>query len=123
MANGNINRRQFLKASALGGASGTLIRSSGGANNLQSEGEARKPNLVYILADQWRAQAIGYMGNSDVRTPNLDNLSGESINLTNAVSGCPVCSPYRASLMTGRYPLSTSIFGSRVSNEKSTILP
>ncbi len=50
------------------------------------------------------------MGNDQVRTPHLDKLAGESIVLENAISGCPVCSPYRASLMTGQYPLRHGVF-------------
>ncbi len=45
-----------------------------------------------------------------VRTPNIDRLAEESVNFTNAVSVCPVCTPYRASLLTGRYPTSTGMF-------------
>jgi arylsulfatase A-like enzyme len=69
-----------------------------------------KPNLVYVFADQWRAQSSGYAGNQSVRTPHLDRLSRESVNFTNAVSGCPVCSPARAGMITGRYPLTHGIF-------------
>ena len=70
----------------------------------------KKPNIVYVLTDQWRAQATGYGGDPNVKTPNLDALASKSINFTNAVSVCPVCTPYRASLMTGKYPLSTGMF-------------
>ena len=69
-----------------------------------------KPNLVYVFGDQWRAQATGYAGDPNVKTPNLDKLSSESICFTNAVSGCPVCSPARAGMITGRYPLSHGVF-------------
>ncbi len=61
-------------------------------------------HLVFVFADQWRAQAFGYAGDPNLSTPNLDRFAAESLNFTNAVSGCPVCSPYRASLMTGVYP-------------------
>jgi len=70
----------------------------------------QKPNVLYILVDQWRAQATGYAGDVNAITPNLDKLAAESINVRNAISGMPVCTPYRASLMTGKYPLSTGIF-------------
>jgi len=63
-----------------------------------------RPNLLFVFADQWRAQATGYAGDPNVATPNLDRFAAASLNFTNAVSGCPVCSPYRASLMTGVYP-------------------
>ena len=70
----------------------------------------RRPNVIIAFADQWRAQATGYAGNTNVKTPNLDALADESINFTHAVSGCPVCSPYRASLMTGQFPLTHGVF-------------
>jgi len=69
-----------------------------------------RPNVVVVLADQWRAQATGYAGDPNVRTPNLDRLAGESVHFTGAVAGCPVCSPYRASLMTGQFPLTHGVF-------------
>lgn len=75
----------------------------------RSNGAAR-PNLLFVFADQWRAQDTGYAGNADVRTPHLDALARTAVNFRNAVSGCPVCSPYRASLVTGRYPLTHGVF-------------
>lgn len=69
-----------------------------------------KPNIVFVLTDQWRAQATGYAGDPNVKTPNLDTLASKSINFENAVSVCPVCTPYRTSLMTGKNPLSTGMF-------------
>ena len=69
-----------------------------------------KPNVVFILTDQWRASAFGYTGNKIVRTPNIDRLAEESVDFANAVSVCPVCTPYRAALLTGRYPTSTGMF-------------
>lgn len=63
----------------------------------------KKPNVIYVFADQWRAQATGYAGDVNALTPNLDQLAMEGINFTNAVSTCPSCTPYRASLLTGNY--------------------
>jgi arylsulfatase A-like enzyme len=106
----DIDRRQFLQTAALGGLALAL---SGKASSFALPNEksaVRKPNLVFIFADQWRAQDTGYAGNSVVRTPNLDKLAKESANFSNAVSGCPVCCPYRASLLTGRYPLTHGVF-------------
>jgi len=67
------------------------------------------PNIVFVFADQMRVQAMGHAGNSQVRTPNMDGLASEGASLTHAVSCCPVCTPYRACLLTGRYPLSTGM--------------
>ena len=69
-----------------------------------------KPNVIFVFADQWRVQDAGYNGNMDVKTPTLDQFANESVVFTNAVSGCPVCCPYRASLLTGQYPLTHGIF-------------
>lgn len=69
-----------------------------------------KPNIVYIIVDQWRAQATGYSGDKNVHTPNLNRLAAQSLNVRNAISGMPVCTPHRASLMTGQYPLTTGVF-------------
>lgn len=68
------------------------------------------PNVVFVLTDQWRAQAFGYAGDPNVRTPNIDALAARSINFRNAISVCPVCTPQRASLLTGRFPTSTGMF-------------
>lgn len=70
----------------------------------------KQPNVIFVFGDQWRAQATGYAGNPQVQTPNLDNLASESVNFVNAMAGCPVCSPYRASLLTGQHPLTHGVF-------------
>lgn len=64
-----------------------------------------KPNVLFLLTDQWRLQALGYAGNRQVRTPHIDRLAGESVNFKHAISGYSVCCPWRASLLTGQYPL------------------
>jgi arylsulfatase A-like enzyme len=95
----NSHRRQFLKTAA--GLSGppALLSQRG-----------RRPNVLFLLADEWRMQATGYNGDVNVRTPVLDRLESESVHFENAASGCPVCCPYRASLLTGQYPLTTGVF-------------
>lgn len=101
----HMKRRDLLKSAGAGAAALVL-----GAPRLRSAEPARKPNLIYVFADQWRAQATGYAGNKDVQTPHLDRLARASVNFQNAVSCCPVCSPYRASLLTGQYPLTHGVF-------------
>jgi arylsulfatase A-like enzyme len=101
-----LTRRQFVKIAA---AAMPVV--AAGCQSLAPQKSAmRKPNIVFVLTDQWRAQATGYGGDPNVKTPNLDALASKSINFANAVSVCPVCTPYRASLLTGRYPLSTGMF-------------
>ena len=48
--------------------------------------ESKKPNIIYVFADQWRAQATGYTGDVNAKTPNLDRLAHAGINFKNAVS-------------------------------------
>lgn len=72
--------------------------------------KASHPNVIFILADQWRADAVGYAGNKDVITPNLDRLSKESLVFENAVTVMAVCAPWRASFLTGQYPLTNGVF-------------
>ena len=72
--------------------------------------EHKKPNVVYILTDQWRAKATGYNGDPNAITPNIDNLAAESLDFTNAIGTSPVCTPARAALLTGRFPTSTGMF-------------
>ena len=70
----------------------------------------RRPNVVYILTDQWRAKATGYNGDPNALTPNIDRLAAESLNFANAIATSPVCTPARAALLTGRYPTTTGMF-------------
>jgi arylsulfatase A-like enzyme len=70
----------------------------------------KPPNVIFVFSDQHRAQATGYAGDPNVRTPNMDRLARQAINFTTAVSGAPVCSPYRGSLLTGQYPLTHGVF-------------
>ncbi|MFI3254118.1 MAG: sulfatase [Eubacteriales bacterium] len=65
-------------------------------------------NLVYIFADQWRRSSVGFQG-EPIQTPNFDSFAKNNIYCTNAVSSCPLCSPYRASLITGKYARNTGV--------------
>jgi arylsulfatase A-like enzyme len=67
-------------------------------------------NVLFVFGDQHRYQATGYAGDPNVKTPNMDRMAQEGINLSNAVSCAPVCSPYRGSLLTGQYPLTHGVF-------------
>lgn len=72
---------------------------------------ACRPNLVFIMADQFRGDALGCMQKEPVQTPHLDRLASEGILFTNAVSNYPVSSPARAMWMTGMYPASNRVTG------------
>jgi arylsulfatase A-like enzyme len=67
--------------------------------------EAKKPNFVFVFADQLRASELSCYGGENIQTPNIDSLAAGGVRFTNALSTYPVCSPYRAMLMTGSYPM------------------
>jgi arylsulfatase A-like enzyme len=77
------------------------------------------PNLLIILVDQWTGHALGFENREPVLTPNLDALSKRSLVLEQMVSNYPVCSPARAMLMTGKYPLKNHVY----SNVNSSSAP
>lgn len=70
---------------------------------------SKKPNLVLVFPDQWRGQALGFLGEEKVKTPVLDQFAREAVYFSNAVSNYPVCSPFRAMLMSGQYPHTNTV--------------
>lgn len=63
----------------------------------------KRPNVLIIQPDQHRGSVMGIAGNPDIQTPNLDLLAHKGIRFENAISGQPVCSPFRATLLSGMY--------------------
>ena len=76
-----------------------------------------RPNIVLILADQLRADILSAYGGTICQTPNLDRLAAESVVFTRAYTPLAVCSPARASILTGQYPHKHGV----VSNECRTM--
>ena len=80
---------------------------------------ARKPNIVLVLADDLGYGDIEAYGTRAIRTPNLDRLAQEGVRFTNFYASASICSPSRAGLLTGRYPVRTGvsyiIFASEIS--------
>lgn len=107
-----MTRRSFLQTTAPGmgivGSAASATAASPAAQASQGQhpgrGPADKPNVIWLFDDQHRAQALGCNGDEHLHTPNLDNLSYLGVNFENAVSGFPLCCPFRGSLLTGRYP-------------------
>ncbi len=64
----------------------------------------RQPNIVFILIDDLGWRDLTCFGSAFYETPNLDRLAAEGMRFTNAYASCPVCSPTRASIMSGKYP-------------------
>jgi arylsulfatase A-like enzyme len=103
----SLSRRDFLKRTSAIPATVALSRAASFA--IEKPKDARPPNLVFMFPDQFRRQAIGFMKADPVITPRLDAFAAQSLVLTDAVSSYPVCSPFRAQLFTGRYPISNGV--------------
>ena len=69
----------------------------------------RAPNVLIVLADQLRGQALGCAGDPNVRSPSFDRLAAEGVLVERAFTTNPVCTPARAALLTGRYPHTTGL--------------
>ena len=69
-----------------------------------SHAAQRPPNFVFILIDDMGWKDIGCDGSHFYETPNIDSLAKRGMRFTQAYASCPVCSPTRASLLTGKYP-------------------
>src|SRR5580698_10010165 len=81
-----------------------FLRSSAALSAAQAQSAGRQPNILFLMADQFRYDCLGANGNRIIHTPNLDRLAAESVNFSNAFVQAPVCVPSRVSYFTGRYP-------------------
>jgi arylsulfatase A-like enzyme len=102
---GCLDRREFLKAVGVAAALG-LGGSVRGASlgNGRDQQPPRKPNFVFFLVDDLGWRDLGCFGSTFYETPNADRLAAQGMRFTSAYAACPVCSPTRASIMTGKYP-------------------
>jgi arylsulfatase A-like enzyme len=85
-----------------GAAGGALLLA--GPPVREEDAPMSSPNFVFILLDDLGWRDIGCYGSTYYETPNLDRLATEGMRFTDAYASCPVCSPTRASILTGRYP-------------------
>ncbi|MDL2272692.1 sulfatase-like hydrolase/transferase, partial [Desulfovibrio sp. OttesenSCG-928-I05] len=65
---------------------------------------AKRPNMIWFMSDQHRGSALSCHGDANLTTPNLDVAAASGVDCHNAVSGFPLCCPFRGSLLTGLYP-------------------
>ena len=98
-------RRAFLRGVAASGLGLPLLA----AATRRAQAAERKPNIIFILADDLGWAELGAYGNTFNETPNLDRLAREGMRFTDAYAAAPVCSPMRASFMTGQYPARVGI--------------
>ena len=80
-----------------------------------------RPNLLFLLTDQLRATSLPLFGETQIETPHIDALAAGGTLLTNSLSTCPVCTPARAMLLTGRHPQTTGHLMNSVRTRHSEI--
>ena len=97
-----MKRRNFLKTIGVGTAALTIPGCSIRANET-------KPNFVFFLIDDLGWNDVGCYRSTFYETPNIDRLAKEGMRFTDAYAACPVCSPTRASILTGKYPARLNI--------------
>jgi arylsulfatase A-like enzyme len=100
MSGSYLNRREFLKAAGTTAVLGFCARVGLG----RQRQVRRKPNFVFFLIDDLGWKDLGCYGSTFYETPNIDRLAAHGMRFTNAYTASPVCSPTRASLMTGKHP-------------------
>ncbi len=81
-----------------------------------------QPNIIFILMDDMGWMDLSCQGSDFYETPNIDRLAGEGVRFTDAYASCPVCSPTRASVMTGRYPATVQLTNYIAGMEKGILL-
>lgn len=87
-----------------------------GETTLSAETMAKKPNVLFIMCDQMRADTITALGNPHIYTPNFDRLVKRGISFTNGYSTCPVCVPARYTIRTGCEPPTTGVYDNGAAN-------
>ncbi len=100
-----LNRRDFLKRMGIA-VSSTLVFKLAQAKDTV---KPTKPNFVFFLVDDLGWTDLGCYNSRFYETPNIDRLAQGALRFTNAYAACPVCSPTRASIMTGKYPARVGI--------------
>ena len=96
MMKDSLSRRDFMVRAGITG--GVLALSSRRAFGL---GRRTPVNVLFIMTDQQRWDALSCAGNDIIETPNIDRLAHEGVYFENAMSSCPVCVPVRAVILTG----------------------
>ncbi|RKY06680.1 MAG: sulfatase, partial [Planctomycetota bacterium] len=114
-----MNRRDFLKTVSFGAAALATGCFTGGPGHKA----AKKLNFVFILVDDLGWRDLGCFGSTFYETPNVDRLASEGVRFTNAYAACPVCSPTRASIMTGKYPARLDLTDYLKGGRKGKLIP
>ena len=94
-----MDRRTFFQTAASSSAA-----VAAGLEQPPGSAPSERPNVIWVFGDQHRAQALSCNGDTNARTPHIDNMAVEGTMFTNAIAGFALCCPFRGSLLSGRYP-------------------
>lgn len=97
-----FSRRNFIRTASVAGA-GLFL--TGRAPGLIGKATKRKPNIVYVFADQLRADVVSCYGGDQIKTTHMDGLANQGCRMNNCISTWPLCTPYRGMMLTGRHPM------------------
>jgi arylsulfatase A-like enzyme len=111
-----IDRRNFL-------ANTSSLAAILACNKLFASTSEKKQNFVFFLVDDLGWTDAGCFGSGFYNTPNIDRLADQGIKFTDAYAACPVCSPTRASIMTGKYPARLDITNYFTGKKKGKLIP
>lgn len=98
----SLNRRQFVNLAA-GAAASTISLAACSAGLAKAAQTAKRPNIIFLLTDDHRADALGCAGNTIIQTPNIDDLAANGVRFTNAFVTTSICACSRASIFTGQW--------------------
>ena len=101
MSSKKYSRRDFLKAAGIGAAAMTVGACASSGGRTMSGSSWKKPNIIFIMADDLGYGHLGSYGQKLIATPHLDRMASEGMRFTQAYAGCTVCAPSRSVLMTG----------------------
>ena len=100
----NLSRRNLLRTAATGGAALAVAASA-----RPSDAQARRPNIVFILADDMGYADVSCYGRRDLQTPNIDRIAAQGARFTQAYANSPVCTASRVAIITGRYQVRLAV--------------
>lgn len=123
-----MNRRDFLKVIGTGSLSAAVTMAAatscpGAVRKRPTGGGGVRPNFVFFLVDDMGWTDAGCFGSSFYDTPNIDRLAASGMRFTNAYAACPVCSPTRASIMSGKYPARINLTDWLKGGRRGKLLP
>ena len=109
-----MNRRQFLRTTALSALAVTAHRALSGKLTAAPARAAKKPNLLFIMTDQQRWDTLACYGNNIIKAPTLNKLAAESTIYDTAIVAHPVCTPSRGCMMTGLWPHQSGVIANNI---------